>query len=104
MGRDLVLLSVTFDPDHDRPEVLADYARMWKADVAGWHFLTGSLDTVKELCGRFGMNFWPGEGLMTHSLHTAVIDRSGRLVTNIEGNHFTTAELGDLVAQELTSK
>ncbi len=32
MGRDLVLLSISFDPVHDQPEVLAKYAGIWKAD------------------------------------------------------------------------
>jgi protein SCO1/2 len=43
------------------------------------------------------MNFWRTEGLLTHSLHTAVLDRSGKLVANIEGNQFTAQQLGDLV-------
>ena len=39
---------------------------------------------------------------MNHSLHTAVIDRAGTLVANIEGNQFTSDQLGDLVAARLT--
>jgi len=97
MGRDLMLLSITFDPDHDQPEVLSKYAGVWNANVEGWHFLTGPLTTVKQVCGMFGMNFWRDEGLMTHSLHTAVLDREGKLVANIEGNRFTAVQLGDLV-------
>jgi protein SCO1/2 len=97
LGRDLILLSMTFDPAHDQPEVLAKYAAVWKADAEGWRFLTGPLETVKQVSARFGMNFWPDEGLMTHSLHTVVIDRRGKLVANIEGNQFTAAQLGDLV-------
>lgn len=101
MGKELILLSVTFDPEHDQPEVLAKYASVWKADEAGWHFLTGPLATVKQVCGMFGMNFWPDEGLMTHSLHTVVIDRQGKLAANIEGNQFTAIQLGDLIEATL---
>ena len=97
LGKDLILLSITFDPEHDRPEVLANYAKVWKADSAAWHFLTGSLPSVKEVCDRFGMNFWPDEGLFTHSLHTVVIDRQRKLAANLEGNQFTAGQLGDLV-------
>jgi len=97
VGKDLVLLSITFDPEHDRPDVLAHYADVWKADANGWHFLTGSLATVKQVCGFFGMNFWPDEGLLTHSLHTVVIDRDGKLVANLEGNQFSARQLGDLL-------
>jgi protein SCO1/2 len=41
---------------------------------------------------------------MDHSSHTAVIDRQGRLVANIEGNQFTATQLGDLVDVTLRSR
>lgn len=97
LGRDLVLLTITFDPERDTPDVLASYAAQWAADPAGWHFLTGSVADVRRVCALFGQEAFAEEGLMNHSLHTAVIDRSGALVANIEGNRFTVEQLGDLV-------
>jgi len=96
-GRDLVLLTVTFDPVNDQPDVLAKYAQVWKANPAMWHFLTGPVPQIQHLCALFGVGYWPDEGLYTHSLHTAVIDRKGRLVANLEGNRYTARQLGDLV-------
>jgi protein SCO1/2 len=101
MGRELVLLSVTIDPVHDRPEVLARYAETWKADPNSWHFLTGGLSEVKTMCRKFGMSFWPEEGEFTHCLHTVVIDRWGRLAANFEGNDFTAQHSGDFLATTL---
>jgi len=101
MGRDLILLSVTIDPVHDKPEVLAKYAATWKADPDSWHFLTGPEADVKAVGRRFGVDFWPDEGTLTHSLHTVVIDRRGRLAANFEGNEFTAEQLGDYVSVEL---
>jgi protein SCO1/2 len=97
LGRDLVLLSVTFDPVHDQPEVLQGYARTWKSNDENWHFLTGFSVEVQRVCNLFGVNFVPDEGLYIHSLHTAVIGRDGKLVANIEGNEFTAQQLGDLI-------
>jgi protein SCO1/2 len=96
MGKDLVLLSITFDPDHDQPETLADYSRTWTKDATGWHFLTGPFAAVKNLCRQFGVNWWQDEGFLTHSLHTLIIDRQGRIVANLEGNEYTAKQLGDL--------
>jgi protein SCO1 len=104
LGRELVLLTVTFDPVHDTPAVLAEYASRWDANPATWHFLTGAVDDVKRVCQLFGVDFFPDEGLMNHSLHTAIIDRQGALVANIEGNRFTADQLGDLVNAVLTAK
>jgi protein SCO1/2 len=101
MGRDLVLLSITFDPVHDQPKVLAKYASTWKADPKSWRFLTGALPEVKDVCRHFGLNFWQEEGSLTHSLHTVVIDRHGKLAANFEGNEFTAEQLGDFVEVEM---
>ena len=46
LNRDLVLLSVTVDPDYDTPPVLADYARRWAADLSVWRFLTGDIGSA----------------------------------------------------------
>jgi protein SCO1 len=96
-GRDLVLLTIMIDPDHDQGATLAQYAGAFKADPEVWHFLTGPLPEIRQVAGMFGMNFWSDEGLLTHTLHTVVIDRQGRLASNIEGNRFTAKQLGDLV-------
>ena len=97
LGRDLELLTITFDPQQDQPDVLARYASQWNADPKTWHFLTGAVGDVRRVCGLFGVDYFPDEGLMNHSLRTAVIDRTGKLVGNIEGNQFTPEQLGDLV-------
>ncbi|MGA2696188.1 MAG: SCO family protein [Terriglobales bacterium] len=103
MGRDLVLLTVSFDPQRDQPDVLARYAKTWKANPATWHFLTGPVPDVQRVSNMFGMDYFPDEGLMDHSLHTAIINRQGRLAANIEGNQFTADQLGDLVKTLLES-
>ncbi len=102
LGKDLVLLTVTFDPKYDTPATLKAYAERHRADVPGWHFLTGSAAEIARVCSLFGVEYWPDEGLITHTLQTAVIDREGHLRATVEGRSFTPRQLGDLV--ELTLK
>jgi protein SCO1/2 len=97
LGRGLILLSITFDPVHDQPEVLTQYAATWHANLKGWHFLTGPVPNIQNVSQQFGMDFWPEEGLMIHALRTVIIDRKGKLAANLEGNEFTATQLGDLV-------
>jgi len=101
LGRDLVLLTITFDPERDTPEALASYASRWQANPAGWHFLTGSTTEIHRVCALFGQEAFPDEGLLNHSLHTAIVGRGGALIANIEGNQFTAEQLGDLVQATL---
>jgi protein SCO1/2 len=101
MGRDLVLLTISFDPKYDTPQVLARYAASQRAGGTGWHFLTGDPKRVERVCNAFGIQYWAEEGLITHSLQTAVIDRDGRLAATVEGKDFTPQQLGDLVGAVL---
>jgi protein SCO1/2 len=97
LGKDVILLTIAIDPELDRGTALVEYARTWTTDPRGWHFLTGPLADIKRVAGMFGVQFWQDEGSLTHSFHTAVIDRRGVLVGNLDGNEFTAQQLGDLV-------
>jgi protein SCO1/2 len=101
LGKDVVLLTITFDPERDTPEALSAYAAQWKPVPKTWHFLTGPVPEVRKVCAWFGVEYFPDEGLLNHSLHTAVIDRQGTLVANIEGNAYSPEQLGDLVFAQL---
>jgi protein SCO1 len=96
-GRDLVLLTIAIDPEYDQGPALARYARSFGADARSWHFLTGTVSQIHQVAAMFGMDFWNTDGLLTHTLHTVVIDRNGRLAANIDGNQFTARQLGNLV-------
>lgn len=101
LGTDLVLLTVTFDPKHDTPEKLAEYGDRYGANVTGWHLLTGSPEDIERVCAAFGVEYYPDEGMMTHTLQAAVIGRDGRLVATAEGRGYSARQLGDLVEQQL---
>ncbi len=95
LGRDLELLTVTFDPLRDTPDALAEYARRWRPSGA-WHFLTGDAASVRRLLDAFGVDTFPNDGLMDHSLRTVFIDRSGRLAAVVDGNQYSSDQLVDL--------
>jgi protein SCO1/2 len=97
----LVLLSITLDPQHDTPQVLSDYATRWRADPRTWEFLTGPDNDIRKVAGYFGVVYWPEEGAITHTSSTAIIDRTGRLAAQVEGSSFTSQQLLDLVSANL---
>lgn len=51
------LVSITIDPEHDTPAVLADYAKRFGAGP-DWSFLTGSPGDVERVLRAF--DAWPG--------------------------------------------
>jgi protein SCO1/2/putative membrane protein len=49
---DVRLVTITVDPEHDTPEVLAEYAARYKADPKRWWFLTGDKEVIYRLIRR----------------------------------------------------
>jgi protein SCO1/2 len=101
MPKDLVLLSITIDPRYDTSEVLLKYAKIWNAMPEGWRFLTGPDAEIEIVARRFGMNYWPEEGLITHTSQTGIIGRNGKLAATVDGSSFASVQLGDLIEREL---
>jgi protein SCO1 len=104
LGHDLVLLTILIDPQHEQDDAINKYAQIWHADPKTWHFLTGSLPQVQSVSRMFGMEFWSEEGFLTHTLRTVIVDREGKLYANLEGNQFTSQQLGDLVQAALNQR
>jgi len=80
------LLTVTVDPEHDTPKVLADYAKKAGADPKRWKFLTGDPKAVAQVASRFGILYYPEHGQIVHGQGVAVIDPKGRVATAYFGN------------------
>jgi protein SCO1 len=88
------LLTISFDPDRDRPEVLKAYAEAHRYDPTHSTFATGGLADVSAFGDLFGLAFWrDSNGSITHNMRAAVIDANGRLQRVFEGKDWTSAEL-----------
>lgn len=86
-GTDALLVSVTVDPGHDTPEVLAEYAATLGADPERWLFLTGGEDEVYELV-REGFKLGVARSdpataafgrQVTHGTKLVAVDRRGHI-------------------------
>jgi len=90
------LLTISFDPEFDKPAVLKAYAEGFKYEPAHWTFATGQLIDVTALGEQFGLAFWHDEnGGLSHNLRTTVVDAKGRVQRVFEGNEWTSDELVD---------
>jgi protein SCO1/2 len=99
-GERVFLASITIDPMHDTPAVLAAYAERWNAG-ASWSFLTGTAQAVEEAASHFGLVYWPEDGAITHTSRTALIGPGGKLIALVEGSSFRAGQLVELVKNHL---
>ncbi|MEI9973131.1 MAG: SCO family protein, partial [Ignavibacteriota bacterium] len=75
---DVRMVSITVDPEHDTPPVLAEYAAHYKQDPSRWFFLTGPKETLNDL-GVHAFKLNSVDGSLTHSTRFVLIDRQRRI-------------------------
>jgi protein SCO1 len=93
------LFSISFDPAHDTPQRLANYALGADYDKAHWSFLTGDEDQISNLAEQIGENYWHEGGSIGHNLRTVVVDPSGHIRKIIGGSKWTVSELVEDIVQ-----
>lgn len=89
------LLTISFDPDFDKPDVLKSYAEAHDYNPAHWTFATGTPSEITTLGEQFGLTFWRDNGSINHNLRTIVIDPLGRVRKIYEGNEWTSSDLAE---------
>lgn len=90
----VLLVSLTTDPDFDSPKVLSDYAQRFGARDGRWLFLTGTKPQLRQFAVNdlklSAVEVEPDkrespEDLFVHSTLFVVIDQQGRVRKAVEG-------------------
>jgi cytochrome oxidase Cu insertion factor (SCO1/SenC/PrrC family)/Cu/Ag efflux protein CusF len=89
------LLTVSFDPQHDTPDVLRAFGRPFQKTppFTHWTLATGKEDAIRALGGALDLDYVEENRSFTHNLRTAVLDREGRLRRLFRGNEWKPEEL-----------
>ena len=74
--KNVFLVSFTVNPEHDTPEVLAEYAKKLKADTKKWFFLTGPRDKITEIAVK-SFKLGSMDEPVFHSSYFTLVDRYG---------------------------
>ena len=88
LGRKVAILTFSVDPEYDRPKVLNQFARKWKANPFIWSFLTGDYDAMEKIVtGGFKMAMGeqvplpqdPTMVAIAHSERIVLVDGKGQI-------------------------
>jgi protein SCO1/2 len=89
----IVFISITVDPDHDTPEVLNEYAQAFGANPAGWFFVTGPAEVIRDVTRRYGVFASKTvDGKVDHTFLTSIVDSHGILRVQYLGVRFDPEE------------
>ena len=100
LGREVRVLSLSFDPSIDTPARMKNYGRGFRRGAADWRFLTtrseGELGPILEAYDQWVQRDYDEEGRylgsMSHILRVFLIDAEGR-IRNIYSPSFLHADL-----------
>jgi protein SCO1/2 len=90
------LISISFDPDHDTPEILRKHAQTRGATPPLWTFAVATHDQLSRIAAPLGLVYGPGKNEIIHNLCTAVVDQQGklaRLEVGTQRNKWLSADL-----------
>ena len=87
----LRLLSISFDPEHDGPEVLRLMHAQWAhgGNAEDWTFAVVPKRTLPQTLEWFGLTALPEQGVITHSLSTTLVAPDGKVIAWWHGNSWT---------------
>jgi protein SCO1 len=103
LGSSIMLVSLSVDPQHDTPPVLAEYAQQFKAEASGWKMLTGDWDSVYDVVTGFKVATRPprppvdapapGGTELTHTTAVVLIDPKLQVRAYLDGTGSSADEL-----------
>ncbi|HYH86108.1 MAG TPA: SCO family protein [Pyrinomonadaceae bacterium] len=97
------LLSVTLDPEYDKPEVLRRYGAAYAGgNFDNWDFATGDPAEIRRLAQSFGLMYKAENDQVVHSLRTALVMPDGKLYKIYRGNEWKPADVLQDISALLT--
>lgn len=89
------LLSISVDPDFDKPPVLRAYGARYmpKPDFKAWEFASGTPEEIKTVAAYFGLQYWPEKDQIIHGLRTAIVNADGKVAKVYRGNEWKPEEV-----------
>lgn len=89
LGTEVELISITFDPERDTPDVIRKFAERTSAEIGdGWHFLRGDSEETIKLAADMKISVIknPDGETFTHMNYIALIDQEGQIRQLIKGS------------------
>jgi protein SCO1 len=78
LGKQVTFVSISIDPEHDRPAELEKYARERGADEAGWLFLTGTPAQIDRVLALYHLERMRNpDGTVNHAAASFLLGPDG---------------------------
>ncbi len=103
INKDVQFLSISFDPEIDKPSVLKKFAEVRNLDLNNWQLCTGTQKTINKLLDEFNVLavqadtiYLPNNKVQYYYVHTdriSLLDQKGNLRKNYPGSKINIKEI-----------
>jgi protein SCO1 len=101
LGSKVVLVSLSVDPAHDTPEVLAQYGKQFGANSATWKLLTGDWDQMYDVIAGFKVGVRvpqpapdaPGSSELSHTTRVVLVDGQQQVRAYLSGDEMSADDV-----------
>jgi protein SCO1 len=91
------LLSISIDPEHDKPAALRSYGESYASRVdpkfQHWEFASGSPEQVRQAADFFGLAYDRKDGQIVHGMQTVLVGKEGRVVKVYSGSNWNPEQV-----------
>ncbi|MBO0962411.1 FixH family protein [Neobacillus sp. MM2021_6] len=93
----LVLVSVSLDPENDSPEAMKEHAQKMNFDMSYLKLLTGGMNDIQKLTDALGVHFEKQGTEVIHDNKTFIFNENGKLTHEFTGSYIDRNELLQVV-------
>lgn len=91
------LISITLDPDYDKPSVLREYGLPYldhdPKGFAFWEFVCTTPADLRKLADSFGLTYYQQDGLVSHAMNTILLAADGTVAEMWPDNDWKPSEV-----------
>ncbi|QCJ42118.1 redoxin domain-containing protein [Bacillus sp. S3] len=98
--RNLLLVSVSLDPEKDTPEAMKEHAEKMNFDLSYLKMLTGEMGEIQKLTATLGVYFEKKGTEVLHDNKTFIFNQDGKLTHEFTGSYMDRDELLQVVTSE----
>jgi protein SCO1/2 len=91
----VTFVTISFDPEHDSPGALRQYADAYGMDLSNFQLLTGPVDEINEALIQFGISVRDENGTLIHNMATLIVSPEGRITYRKQGELWSVDEFLD---------
>jgi protein SCO1 len=82
------IVTVGFDAANDTPDAMRSFAKQQNIHADNWQFLSATPETIEKLSQDLGFQFFVSPRGYDHLIQLSVIDRGGKLYSQVYGMNF----------------